>query len=165
MTGSLRGWLGARVALLATPLGRHGLLLELHRRGVPLLAGLARAYRGTIVRRTRVVAVVGSYGKTTTARAVTLGLGRSLHPRLPLNSPSFVAEAMLRIRPHDRHAVVEAGADRLGQMAFNARLVRPDLVVVTSIGASITAPSRPSRSPAIRRPTWSEPCRQPAWRC
>ncbi|MGH7927604.1 MAG: Mur ligase family protein, partial [Candidatus Binatia bacterium] len=35
----------------------------------------------------------------------------------------------------DRHAVIEVGIDKPGQMARYARLVRPDIAVVTSIGS------------------------------
>jgi UDP-N-acetylmuramoylalanine-D-glutamate ligase len=37
----------------------------------PLLFGLAQAHRRTLLRWTRLVAVVGTYGKTTTARALS----------------------------------------------------------------------------------------------
>jgi UDP-N-acetylmuramoyl-tripeptide--D-alanyl-D-alanine ligase len=40
----------------------------------------------------------------------------------------------MRIRAEQRHAVLEVGIDRRGQMARYARVVRPDVAVVTSIG-------------------------------
>jgi len=79
--------------------------------------------------------VVGSFGKTTTASAVTKVLGEKVHPRIELNEWSFVAFALLRIRPHDRHTVVEVGIGGPDQMAAYARMIRPDITVVTSIGS------------------------------
>jgi UDP-N-acetylmuramyl pentapeptide synthase len=78
--------------------------------------------------------VVGSYGKTTTARAVAAALGRDPEA-LRGNYYSFVAAALLGIRPRDRHAVLEIGIERPGEMARYGRLVRPDVAVVTSIGS------------------------------
>jgi UDP-N-acetylmuramoyl-tripeptide--D-alanyl-D-alanine ligase len=108
---------------------------ERHRyRAWPVLASLARLHRASGARRTRVVAVVGSFGKTTTSRAVAAALGRD-PDRLKDNYASFVAAALLSIRPRDRHTVIEVGIDRVGQMSRYARLVRPDVVVVTAIGS------------------------------
>jgi UDP-N-acetylmuramyl pentapeptide synthase len=112
-----------------------GLLMDLLAAARPAIAAAATVYRSTLVRRTRLVAVTGSFGKTTTARALTVALGRRPHRRLPLNSPVWVAEAVLRIRPGDRHAVVEIGISGPGLMAPHARLLRPDVAVVTSIGS------------------------------
>jgi UDP-N-acetylmuramoyl-tripeptide--D-alanyl-D-alanine ligase len=46
-----------------------------------------------------------------------------------------VAAAILSLRPSQRHAVIEIGIDGAGQMAAYQRLVRPEIVVVTSIGS------------------------------
>jgi UDP-N-acetylmuramyl pentapeptide synthase len=78
--------------------------------------------------------VVGSFGKTTTARAVAAALGRD-PDALRENYSSFVAAALLGIRPRDRHAVLEIGIERPGEMARYARVVRPDIAVVTSVGS------------------------------
>ncbi len=98
----------------------------------PVTARVTAAYRRTVARRAHVIAVVGSFGKTTTARTVSVALG------LPLkgagNSFSSISRGMRRIRPSQRHAVFEVGIAKPGQMAPYARLLRPDLTVVTSIG-------------------------------
>jgi len=98
-----------------------------------LLFGLACAYRRTFLRSTHLVAVIGSYGKTTTARAVAAVLLGA--PRM--NGPwSGVALAVLGTPPGHHHAVVEAAIIARGQMAryAYARMLKPDIVVVTSIG-------------------------------
>ncbi len=121
--------------LLKTPLGRSELIHGIWHRSWPVLSRLAVLYRTTIVRNTRVVAVVGSFGKSTTARAIAAALGVYTHPRFQFNAFSSVARAVLRIRPHDRHAVIEVGINGPGQMEVYARLVKPDITVVTSIGS------------------------------
>ncbi len=121
--------------LIRTPLGRiqfrHGIYYRLW----PLLSALARLYRRRIVSGTRIVTVVGSYGKTTTTRAVTTSLQRQIHRSLFLNCWSYVAAAVLRIRPRDRHSVIEVGISDTGQMEQYASMIRPDIVVVTAIGS------------------------------
>jgi len=121
--------------LLHTPMGRKQFLEGVYRRSWPILSCLASIHRRTLARSTRVVAVVGSYGKSTTMRATAAAL-KAPFSRLSLrNSWSFVAGALLRIRPHHRHAVIEVGIDGVGQMVTYARMIRPDIVVVTSIGS------------------------------
>jgi UDP-N-acetylmuramyl pentapeptide synthase len=122
-------------ALLRTPVGRAKLREACYCHAWPLASRLAGAYRRRTVRQTRVVAVVGSYGKTTTARAVAAALGRPPEPTVNRNFSSYLAEAVLRIRPGDRHAVIEVGIGHPGEMERYARLLRPDLAVVTSIGS------------------------------
>lgn len=121
--------------LLRTPVGqmqfRDGLLYRMW----PVLSRLAMLHRRTLARRTRVVAVVGSFGKSTTTRAVAAALGVPLIPRFSYNHFSGIARAVLRIRPGQRHAVIEVGIDKTGQMAPYARVVRPDIAVVTCIGS------------------------------
>lgn len=95
----------------------------------------ARGYRRTLASRTRVVAVIGSLGKTTTAHAVVAALGCRAHPQLSYNAGRNVARALLRIRPGERHRVLEVGVDGPGQMAVYAPIVRPDIVVVTCIAS------------------------------
>ncbi|MBP1700438.1 MAG: Mur ligase, partial [Deltaproteobacteria bacterium] len=115
--------------------GRRQFLWSMYQRGWPILSHLARVYRQTLVRNTRIVTVVGSYGKSTTMRATACALKINAHRLSLRNSKSFVARAVFRIRPYHRHAVIEVGIDGPGQMAHYAHLVRPDLTVVTSIGS------------------------------
>jgi UDP-N-acetylmuramoyl-tripeptide--D-alanyl-D-alanine ligase len=120
--------------LVRSPLGRRIVYEALLFAAWPALRCLAAFHRRVIVRRTRVVVVIGSFGKTTTARALVAALGTRPLPRWS-NSYSRLARAVLGIRPGDRWAVLEVGIRTRGQMAVYARLVRPDVVVVTSIGS------------------------------
>jgi UDP-N-acetylmuramoyl-tripeptide--D-alanyl-D-alanine ligase len=101
----------------------------------PWIVRSARIYRRTLGRRIRVVAVVGSVGKTTTVQTVAAALGVPLgRPALlNMNNPVGVARALLTARPWQRHSVVEAAINGPGQMARHAALLRPNLVVVTAI--------------------------------
>ncbi len=121
--------------LLRTPAGRlqfrSGVLFRLW----PALAALARLHRRTLARRVRVIAVVGSLGKSTTSRAVAAALGIPEHPGMLRNAWSSLALALLRLRRAQAHAVVEIGIAGPGEMRGYARLVRPDVTVVTAIAS------------------------------
>jgi UDP-N-acetylmuramyl pentapeptide synthase len=79
--------------------------------------------------------VAGSLGKTTTTRALVVALGGRDQRQPNLNACSHVGLAMLRMRPGQPRAAIEVGIGRRGQMLTYARVVLPDLVVMTSIGS------------------------------
>jgi UDP-N-acetylmuramoyl-tripeptide--D-alanyl-D-alanine ligase len=81
------------------------------------------------------VVVIGSFGKTSTARAISVALGRSDQDVNWYNFKSGVAIAVLKIPPWRRFAVIEAGIDGVGQMIRYAKIIRPDVAVVTCIGS------------------------------
>ena len=122
-------------AMLGTPAGRRQLVDGVAYRLWPVLSRLGRLYRCTVTRRTRIVAVVGSFGKSTTTRAVAAALAAPGLKSMTANAWTSVAMAILRIRPSQRHAAIEVGIGASGEMAQYARLLRPDLTVVTSIGS------------------------------
>lgn len=122
-------------ALLSTPLGRRRLRSSVSYHGWPFLAWPAALYRRTLVRTTRVIAVVGSFGKTTTTRAILAALGGDPRAAVNHNAKCFLALALLRVRPHQRHLVLEVGISGPNQMAEYARVIRPDIAVVTAIGS------------------------------
>jgi UDP-N-acetylmuramoyl-tripeptide--D-alanyl-D-alanine ligase len=121
--------------MLQTPIGRLQLRKGVEYRIWPFTSRLARLYRSTVVHRTRVIAVVGSLGKSTTLRAVSTVLSLPFHWRMHDNAWSSVAYAMLRVRPRQSHAAVEVGIADRGQMQAYARVVRPNVTVVTSIAS------------------------------
>jgi UDP-N-acetylmuramoyl-tripeptide--D-alanyl-D-alanine ligase len=100
----------------------------------PFLYPAAWLWRRTALRRTRVWAVTGSLGKTSTAAAAAAAMGAPFDLDRP-NYGSFLATALLRCRPGQPCLVLEAGISRPGQMRGYARLLRPDLVVLTAIGS------------------------------
>lgn len=128
---------GDIAAMLRTPLGRFQILHGLRYRAWPLYNAAATLHRRRLAGRTRFVAVVGSFGKSTAMRATAAVLGRSDPDQRfdTRNSWSGVAAAVLRARPTDSHVVIEAGIDGPGQMRRYAEMLRPDLTVVTSVGS------------------------------
>ena len=123
---------------LRTPLGRHHLLLGATNYLWRPAKLVASCYRRTLGHRTRVVAVVGSFGKTTTTAAILTMLGLPLPARRGLlrgTTYASLALALLRVPPWQRHAAFEVAIDGPGQMAPYGRMLRPDVVVVTSIGS------------------------------
>ena len=121
--------------MLATPGGRRQVRSGVRFRLWPLLSRLASLHRRTAARRTRVIVVVGSFGKSTTARALTAALRVPAHERLLHNAFTSVAFAVLRIGRSQPRAVIEVGIGAPGEMARYARMIRPDVTVVTSIGS------------------------------
>ncbi len=91
-------------------------------------------WRRTWLRSTRVVAVTGSFGKTSSAAAAAAALGAAFDPD-SANFGSYLAASVLGHRPRRRPLVVEVGISRRGQMRAYARLLRPDVVVTTAVGA------------------------------
>jgi UDP-N-acetylmuramoyl-tripeptide--D-alanyl-D-alanine ligase len=125
--------LGDALKQIATPLGRHLLHRQMLRSAWPILSRIASAYRRTLATQTRIVVVVGSFGKTTTTKTIAAALGTSVARG---NEWSRIAQAILQIKPwRQQHAVIEIGIDGRDQMSQYAALVRPDTVVITSIGS------------------------------
>ena len=132
---SLANRLALAVRLLRTKHGRERLVLGVAARAPRALHRLARSYRRHAIRRTRIIAVVGSFGKTTATRAIFAALG-NLHPRfIGWNCGTALPAALLRIRPGSRYGVIETAITGRDQMQGHAELVRPDLTVVTAIGS------------------------------
>jgi UDP-N-acetylmuramoyl-tripeptide--D-alanyl-D-alanine ligase len=99
----------------------------------PVLTLLATAYRRWYVPDCRIIVVVGSFGKTTSRHVITeaVGCGRT---KGRSNTLWGVAGEILTLRRRDRVVVVEAGISIPGQMRTFARMLRPNVVVVTSVG-------------------------------
>jgi len=125
--------------LLRSPLGRRQLLHGLTVRTTPVMVTAAVLHRRFRIKDTRIIAVVGSLGKTTTTRCLLTVLIGRIHKNQASNSGISLAKNILRIRPADKLAVVEAGISGFGEMAESARMVRPDIAVVTNIGSEHNA--------------------------
>jgi UDP-N-acetylmuramyl pentapeptide synthase len=122
-------------ALLATAAGRAQISEGIQYRMWPVTSRLARFHRCTVARSTRIVAVVGSSGKSTTLRVIAAALGIPASDTTTYNAWGSVSSAVRRIVPGQRHAVIEVGIADKGQMRPYSRVVRPDVTVVTSIGS------------------------------
>ncbi|MEZ6318664.1 MAG: UDP-N-acetylmuramoyl-tripeptide--D-alanyl-D-alanine ligase [Phycisphaerales bacterium] len=119
---ALEGAGGMAVALVAD--GREALTR---------LAGAFRAASPTL----KVVGVTGSNGKTTTTRLIHAALGTELRgtaSRKSFNNQLGLPLTLLGARPGDQFVVCEMGTSSPGEIAALARVARPDVAVITSIG-------------------------------
>lgn len=85
----------------------------------------------------RFIGVVGSNGKTTTKeliKAVASTRFRTVATKANLNNQIGVPLTILGLPDDTQIAVVEMGTDRPGEIAALTDVVRPDIVVITSIG-------------------------------
>ncbi|MBL0871148.1 MAG: UDP-N-acetylmuramoyl-tripeptide--D-alanyl-D-alanine ligase [Phycisphaerales bacterium] len=100
------------------------------------LLSLANAYRRSLTN-TTVIAVCGSNGKTTTVRMLE-GVLASYMPgtasKKSFNNDVGVPITILSARSTDRFLICEVGTNAPGEIATLARVVQPDLAVITSIG-------------------------------
>ena len=127
---------GANIAIVErdvpTPPGLAVLRVESVRSA---LWDLAVHYRGTLA--ARVIAVMGSNGKTTTVRMLQSVLGRVMPTHASARSFNNALGLPLTILncPTDAQAMVcELGEGEPGALARYALLARPDVAIVTSIG-------------------------------
>ncbi len=95
----------------------------------------SRVYRRTLGRRVRIIAVIGSVGKTTTMRAISAALDVPVSKQqlLNANSRTSIGRQVLGLRPWRRTAVLEVAIGHVGDMLIHARTVLPNVVVVTAI--------------------------------
>jgi len=83
------------------------------------------------------VAVTGSNGKTTVKEMIASILGQ-LGPVMAtsgnFNNDIGVPLTLLRLREHHQYAVVEVGANHVGEIAELIQLVLPDVAIVNNVG-------------------------------
>jgi UDP-N-acetylmuramoyl-tripeptide--D-alanyl-D-alanine ligase len=85
-----------------------------------------------------IVAVGGSNGKTTTKEmtaAILSRMGACMATRGNLNNHIGVPLTLMRLEPKHRSAVVEMGANRIGDVAELVKLARPTVGLITNAGA------------------------------
>jgi UDP-N-acetylmuramoyl-tripeptide--D-alanyl-D-alanine ligase len=100
-----------------------------------LIIPVATFYRSTIIRHVKIIAVVGSFGKTTTTRTIAAAIGISPEKYRGINNGVYVALGLLSIPPWAKCRVVEVGISKKREMAEYAGLIRPDIVAITCIGS------------------------------
>ncbi len=103
------------------------------------LATLHRLAHARLMRqpRTEVIGVAGSNGKTSVKEAIA-ALLEQLAPTLKttgnLNTETGVPISLLRLVPEHRYAVIEMGAQTVGEVALLCRVAPPRVGVVTVVG-------------------------------
>jgi len=120
--------------MLRSSQGRRSLFLGQLSHFFPVFRFLAGLYRRCFLRGTCVVVVIGSLGKTTTAKIAAAITGDYRHSSGG-NANFAVIYNLLKYRRKDHHAIMEVGIEKPGQMLPQARMIKPDIVIVTSIAS------------------------------
>jgi len=126
---------GAAAALVETPRNDVDLPQIVVTDSRTALARLARAWRDRVD--PVVIAITGSSGKTTVKEmlaAMLSRVGATAATRGNLNNDIGVPLTLLDWAPETRHAVVEMGANHVGEIAQLTELVAPDIGLVTMAG-------------------------------
>ncbi|MGP9767594.1 UDP-N-acetylmuramoyl-tripeptide--D-alanyl-D-alanine ligase [Halomonas sp. AOP13-D3-9] len=125
--------LGAVAALVDTPVASDlpQLVCPDTRLALGLLAGAhRREWQGPLV------AVTGNSGKTTVKEmcaALLMPLGEVLATEGNLNNDFGAPLTLLRLRQQHKAAVIELGANHLGEIAWTAPLAHPDIAIITNV--------------------------------
>ncbi|MGB4499055.1 MAG: UDP-N-acetylmuramoyl-tripeptide--D-alanyl-D-alanine ligase [Methylococcaceae bacterium] len=101
------------------------------------LGQLASAWREKVS--AKIVGVTGSNGKTTTKEMLAAILSVNdcvLFTQGNLNNDIGVPLTLLKLSPENHFAVIEMGANHVGEIAYTSRLANADVVIITNVGAA-----------------------------
>lgn len=87
----------------------------------------------------KTVGITGSSGKTTVKEmtaAILSQKGKVLATRGNFNNDIGVPLTLLNLEQDDEYAVIELGANHLGEIAYTTSLVKPDVAVINNIAAA-----------------------------
>jgi UDP-N-acetylmuramoyl-tripeptide--D-alanyl-D-alanine ligase len=101
------------------------------------LGQIARYVKQQIAPKT--VGITGSSGKTTVKEmlaAILSRLGNVLATEGNFNNDIGVPLTLLRLEPKHDFAVIEMGANHIGEIAYTSDLVKPDVAVINNIAAA-----------------------------
>lgn len=85
------------------------------------------------------VAITGSSGKTTVKELIAAVLSQQANVLATLgnfNNEIGVPLTLLRLSPNTDYGVFELGANHQGEIAYTSSLVKPDVALITNIGAA-----------------------------
>jgi UDP-N-acetylmuramoyl-tripeptide--D-alanyl-D-alanine ligase len=100
--------------------------------GIEALSRLAASHRQQIT--CPVIALTGSNGKTTVKEMIATILPKpSLASQGNYNNHIGVPLSILKLKKTDRYAVFELGANHMGEIAYTAAMVKPDVALITNI--------------------------------
>ncbi|WP_404342519.1 UDP-N-acetylmuramoyl-tripeptide--D-alanyl-D-alanine ligase [Pseudoalteromonas mariniglutinosa] len=84
----------------------------------------------------KTIAITGSVGKTTVKEmcaAILSGHGEVLSTKGNFNNDIGVPLTLLRLEPKHQYAVIELGANHLGEIAYTTAMTKPDVAVVCNV--------------------------------
>lgn len=102
------------------------------------LQGLAEFYR-SLFKKLKIVGITGSVGKTTTKEMITCVLSRRfnvLKTEGNLNNQTGVPLTVFRLDDSYDIAVIEMGTNHFGEIKRLAKIVKPDVALLTNIGTA-----------------------------
>lgn len=85
---------------------------------------------------TKTAAITGSCGKTTVKEMLSSILSQSgnvMYTHGNFNNDIGVPLTLLRSTPEDKFAVIELGANHIGEIAYTTQLVKPDVALVNNV--------------------------------
>src|SRR5581483_9704887 len=88
---------------------------------------------------TTLIGITGSNGKTSTKEAVAAVLSRkapTLKTQASYNNEIGYPLTLLRLEPQHRYAVLEMGAQRVGELAWLCTIATPNWSLITTVGSS-----------------------------
>lgn len=101
------------------------------------LAEVAAAWK--IKARVEAVAITGSNGKTTVKEMIAAILSVEdsvLFTKGNLNNDIGVPLTLLKLHEQYQYAVIEMGANHVGEIAYSSHYTKPDVAVITNVGAA-----------------------------
>ena len=122
------------LSLLKTPFGRKDISHTILNQFYPITRPLAALYRRTVLRKVKIISVIGSLGKSTSCRAIAAVVGDTKLQGYS-NYKNSIVRNMLKHGPSSPYAVLETAVGGPGLMAGYHAMLHPDIVVVTSIAS------------------------------
>ena len=104
-----------------------------------LALGQLASYRRQQHKDLTVIAITGSSGKTTCKEMLGSIFGRlapTLITRGNLNNDLGVPMMLLELSDHHRYAILELGANHIGEIAYTTEIVQPDVACILNIGTA-----------------------------
>ncbi len=101
------------------------------------LGGLAGIWRKKL--NTKVIALTGSAGKTTTKEILSVLLGEKFSVnKTQANNNNHIGVPLTILSTNDKHdiLILEIGTNHFGEVAYSAGIARPDYALITNIGNS-----------------------------
>lgn len=101
------------------------------------LGDIGAAVMATVAPKT--IAITGSVGKTTVKEmcaAILSSHGEVLATKGNFNNDIGVPLTLLRLAPQHQYAVIELGANHIGEIAYTAAMTKPDVAVVCNVAAA-----------------------------